>query len=496
MVRNNFIYIFVLGLFFLLHSFFIYQKTQTFNFADENEHVVIGWEIAQNSKVLYQDLTTNHQPIPILTGAVFNKIFGPLNAFMLFERLRFSMIAISFIGALFVTLRFKLTGLLASIFIEIIKYYFLGYHLLAESLIVYPLIFLAGLLLRKTKIKYFDDFACGLCLFLIAFNLIPCWPFLALSCLYYIFKSSNKVETWLVLMSGFLIFTLMLFSQINVFSWFEQTISNNYLYLMPYEVKLGLLQYFSMIFLPLSSLFHLNQPVAIYYMFLTVFYATLFILNKKFRLQLTFYYILIILLNLRVTTLNTSFYGAFHLLPQAAFFTMVVMSFVSKKFIFLLLIPFAILASSLWKEAMTANKLNDHFIQYGDEESIGMAISAIKEKDDRLLAGPQSGFINYFSQTKLATKQNAYLDWAYRTPAIKSNFEEVRNINPPEYVYFPKSNNPFFLDLEPILQDKYVKIERTFGDSTSLYILKSKISRVPDQKWRLFESLKYKKPQI
>ena len=140
------------------------------------------------------------------------------------------------------------------------------------------------------------------------------------------------------------------------------------------------------------------------------------------KYNILFFYLLSILLNSRVTSLDVGFYSAFHILPQAAFFTMVVIQVVyfsyktlttlTARRIFsgiVVLTGIAIITNSTiwWRESASIDKWNEHFIQYGEDESIGMAIAAVRKKGDTLLAGTQSSFINIFADIPLATRQTA-----------------------------------------------------------------------------------------
>jgi len=250
---------------------------------------------------------------------------------------------------------------------------------------------------------------------------------------------------------------------------------------------------------PILSVSALNQVVAKYYFFLSLFclLALLFgsrniVFNIKRTAVFLFFYLLLISLNLRVTGLNIGFYSAFHVLPQAAFFTMAAVALIFRqniKILYIFTVVIFALSIGWWLEAVKTDKLNEHYINYGDEESLGMALAAIKNKDDTLLAGPQS-FLNLASDIPLATRQTAYLPWSWQVPELNNELTVTMRISPPTFIFFPEMNNPYYYFLAPILQEKYKRIERTFGSQTDLYILANKTD-INSRQWDEFKRLLY-----
>lgn len=519
------IYALLLILFFLLQFSFLKPRTQSFNFADENEHLTPAWMMAEKHKSLYRDLSTNHQPLPIITAYAFWKVIKFSNLFMLIERVRQFMLFLSFLGAFLLSVRFGARGVIASIFIEIIKFYFFGYHLLAESLVVYPLMYLGGVLgenaflnVKNRKWLKLDGYIFGFCIFWIAFNLMPVWPFLFFSVTIFLYlrrKILKQTSTFSILLS-FFVPAFILFIAVNPLRWLQEAVINNLKYFLPYDTSLTIQSYLSFLIYPFLSLQNLNQVIALYYfllLILSLISAAIILLKsqRKIRTGTIFllFYFLLILLNLRITTLNIGFYTAFHVLPQTAFFTMLAIQIIYTAYKILIIpserkifsgivaltgIILIVNSSAWWRESTLFDKWNEHFIQYGDDESIGMAISAIKADNDTLLAGEQNGFINITADVPLATRQTAYLSWAYRSPALKDEFNSVLTISPPAFIFFPQSGNPYFLALKSTLDEKYIRIQRTFGGDTNLYILATEINKRSPDEWRKFSDLLYKPP--
>lgn len=485
--------VFVLALFFCLQYFFASARFQSFKFADESEHLVPAYEMIFQDKKLYKDLSTNHQPGPIYLAATVLKLLPTSNMYMLVERTRQFMFALSFLGAAVLVLRFGLLGLLAAVLIEIGKFYLFGYHLLAESVAVYPIMLIGGLvaekvLLIKTLSKKVDILLLGVTVSFVALSLLPTWPFLLLVIFFYR-KDIWQYKSWFLV--PFLITTTVLFSKSDFLGWISETIVNNYQYFIPYE-RQGDVNILSLLSFPLRAFGYWHEPVARYYALLLVL-AGLSFKFLRMRSVLTLW-LMFTLLNLRVANPGVSFYGGFHLLPQMAFLTIVGFFLAEKlKKLVLALGLTALIVSSIgwWLESGLFTKTNEHFISYGESESIAMALAAIKNPGDELLAGPQEGLINLAATIPSATRQTAYLDWAYRVPRLRQEFTDKINLAPPTFIYFPESTNQFFLALKPLLATKYTRINRTFGDKTDLYISTKNLSLISDGQWQMFRSLMY-----
>lgn len=480
----------ILLLFFSLQYHFFSSRTQSFAFADENEHLVPGWMMSLYSKHLYVDLTTNHQPLPIIAAGLLHSVAKPPNLTMTIERTRQMMLFLSFVGALFLTVRFGPRGLLASIVIELSKFYLFGYHLLAEALVVYPIMYLAGLLAIR-RFHKLDDLLVGFSVFLLTFNLLPLWPFILAYLVFYVKVKGPAKINFGVLVLSFLLPTIFLFVFLNPLAWWQQTVINNLRYFLPYETGLKLQDLFLLPVLPLLGLLHAEEPLARQYLLL----FALFVLGFRRQLKLALgLYFLFILLNNRIASLGVSFYGAFHLLPQLAYLTMVaVMAKVNRLIFVAFLILLFLNSGAWWRESGKFNKEEERFVNYSTEESIGMAVAAVASPSDVLLAGLQSGFVNLAAKVPLATSQTAYLPWAHRVPEISAQVSRL-SISPPSFIYFPSGENPFFRDLKPMLEESYFRISRTDGRKTDLYVLVRKAKTISVQQWQHFSFLLYQPP--
>ncbi len=513
----------ILFIFFALQYNNFQKYTQSFHFGDESEHLTPAWMMVYYNSKLYKDITTNHQPLPILTSVLFLKVNKYQNPFMFVERLRQFMFLISFLGALILVLKFRLVGLATVILIETNKFYLLGYHLLAESIVLYPVMLIVGITIthllnnqqKNSNINQnFEVLLFGLSTFWIAFNLLPAWPFLVIANLIYLhYLKKNKQ---LLLIFFIILPTLLLFAILNFKDWYHFAILDNIKYFIPSDTQANSWQsYLSILLYPVKNIINPNfliSKLLLVIIFALIITKALSYISKVKNKSTLFFkflllYLLLVLLNLRVSKIDVGFYTAFHTLPLrgALTITMVILfansirlfkaSFI-KKLVFLslsTLLFFTVLFFNTiwWRE--NVNKTNEHFLQYGNIESLGTALNVLKQKDDKLLTGELEGFLNIFAGIPTAGRQNAYLDWSFQSKESRDYLINLMASNPPTFIYFPPEG-PYFNLLTPYLKNSYTQLQKDNGSKINAYILTSQINNRTTQQWKDYENLDYKIP--
>lgn len=519
--RSKLALIILLALFFFVQFIALSEHTQSFYFGDETEHLVPAWMMIKDGNKLYTHFSTVHQPLPILTSFLFLSLVKFQSLFMLIEKLRQFMFLISFLGALLVTIRFRDRGFVAALLVESIRFYFFGYHLLAESLIVYPTMLIVGLISERFILnrqisenqRKIDDLLFGLSLFWIALNFLQAWLFLALAIAYY--SSNRSKATTLRVGLSALIPTSFLFISIDPVAWFQETMVNPLLYIIPYQPQVASINAkLSLFIYPFLSFLSLESKVSQFFTALSLMgvISSIILLHQvKNRKRLVYVlislYVMVIVLNLRIPETNIAFYSAFHVLPLAAAYSMFIATLIGttaslileakwRRVFNVFFISFMLLAlgkfSEWWFESK--DKLNDHYIQYGEVESVGQAFRALKVEQDRLLVGNVDGYIHIVADIPPATRQNAHLPWAFRSPKLRQEFIDVIDKSPPTFIYFPESQNPYYVYLAPILEEKYTRLSRLDGGLTNAYILNRKIEDRSPNQWHEFEKLYWKIP--
>jgi len=162
-----------------------------YHFVDEDHHIVNAYMMTQG-KSIYQDLSSNHQPLPFIFSYFLQK-FLPINNLLNLIKFHHLFILMYGIGWYFILVRkFKYKAIAFGFLFEAIKYLFFGNLFLAETFAVYPLVYLGFLFFHNNlKINFdniFDKFIFSVSFILIAFNLAPLWPLLFFIVLYLLIK--------------------------------------------------------------------------------------------------------------------------------------------------------------------------------------------------------------------------------------------------------------------------------------------------------------------
>ena len=299
----------------MLVSFRISQsRSLSMHFADEEDHLTIAG-LTNNGFKLYEDIQSNHQPIVYFSSAKLQQIFDPPNIFMLIRRHRQAMFVYGAIWSLLLVWRFKEIGLIFTLFFEFLKYWLFGNLWLMESFTVYPSIYLFGAMLNlwldKAKLSSDELIWLSFCSFVIIFNLVPLWPWLALIWLVIFIKIKKKIflaGITLITVTG-LFFAISTYSPID---WFIKTIYNNFVYAVPdLSPFKGPLDYLKVIFFPFSAYFTHNSLQA---QFISLFF-TAYLFACWFKPKLLWLYLFLLLANNRVLSPVSVYYEGFHLLP-------------------------------------------------------------------------------------------------------------------------------------------------------------------------------------
>lgn len=496
-----------LGIFFV--SLLLTEKfSQSFHFVDEEDHMVFGFFINQGKK-LYRDLSSNHQPVVYLFSAGIQKISRPSNLFLLIKRNREGVFLYSFVWSLLLFSMFGPIFLLFSLFFELTKFFIFGNLILAESLVVYPLLFILGQIFRvlfySYKPKKWESFVFGLANFLIVFNVLPLIPSLIILNLIYLIKVKEFKRT----LVGFFIPTLVLFIFAPPFDWFRETVFYNLKYAIPAisNIKTGN-DYLTLALFPVLSFFKGDSSILRSYIqlfSLILIMGTLFFtvsLRKKEKKKKIIFYLLLLttifLLNNRVLIPGKMYYQGFHLLPwygAVIFFGLLTIEFIIKnnkgwqRFIPLLILIIGgawLLLSPDMVYRTKIDKDREHNINYYPYYLTGKAIKSISTLNDKLAVFPHESLLHWQSGLNPTTRQILYYDWEYHVPRLRREMEENFNHNSPEFIYWntkqvgPASYLPF---MEPILENDYYQAIR-LGVAQPLYIKKSKIRLIPDQQWQ------------
>lgn len=508
----------ILCIFFSFLLFGVRNHSQSHYFQDETEHVFLGWMIQKYQLHLYSDISTNHQPLPILFGAVLSDSIPHNSFFQFIDRLRVSMWFFAFISSIAITVRFRWRGLLATTLCYSLGHYFFAWHVLAESIaapaVLWILLSCFETLFIKINHSKIDSLLFGLSSFVILFCLLPLWPFVATANMLYLLGKSTQLKA--ILIASLLFPSLLLGMFIEPTLWFQETIINNLLYFIPYETHTDTWHYLKLVFYPLQHVIAPHTVIAKFYsgvvMLLIIIGYTHSLNRQKLALsswkKLLLFFTLLVLLNLRISESNATFFNGFHLLPYVAgistLLSVAVLSLPKKlirkhpSIIFGLGTGILLLfVNNLLWILEIRDKQTDYYVQYDTFQAYGTALKTISIPGDTLMTGPDgSGYININANLPISGKQNFHLEWAYRVGYLREAWLHTLQQNPPTFIYFFFDSNSYSQILLPKVESEYIVLRRSDGSPTHLYMLKSAIPKVTSQQWKNFEDQAFQKPTL
>lgn len=501
----------VLFIFFVVLFIGVKNQSQSWYFQDETEHVTLGWMMTEFGRDLYTDLSTNHQPLPIIFGS-FSKYIPYNTLFVFIDSLRVSMWFFALATSIFIVFRFQWRGLLSVMLTYSLSHYFFGWHVLAESLVIPSVIWILLSIFDKKEFLL-DKIIFGISSFWITFSLLPLWPFVLFSNLYYFWNKKNAVKLSLI---GFLVPTFLLFLFINPFNWWQETVINNVLYYLPYEATKDIEHYFRILIYPLLYISQLESQIARFYLaFVTLILSSFVIFkngiigNKKYILNIFFFTLLLLSLNPRVSLPSFSPYELFHLFPYVAGISVLISVILSHVYSYLktsistkkiliaecIFIGLLLINNLLWVWEKR-DKLSDYYIKYDTFQAYGNALKIIKNDGDSLMTGPNGdGYLNMMAGIPIFGKQNFHLEWSYRVPYLLDHWIKMMENEPPTFIFFNLDTNSHSKILKPILDEKYTMLKRSDGSNTKLYILKNALRKVTENQWRLYENQSFLIPE-
>lgn len=486
------------------------KQSQSFHFEDETDHVAVGWMMNRFHKKLYTDLSTNHQPFPVLAGAVLARVVPYVTMFDLVEHLRLAMFMYGTLWGFCLTVRFKWRGLFSYALTYSVGYYFFAWHVLAESFaapaVLCIFLFLIEQMLsahkRSRAQERIDGITMGISFATVVTSLLPLWPFCLLAGLSTLYLSTKTVRKYMVISGLITVGCIFLF--FSPIDWFRESVLNNVLYFLPDAPKLSAADWIRVLFFPFLSILKpfdrlaqmLLLPLAVSVSLMISKIYTQKKISKRNVMHISFLYGLLVITNPRVVTFPTAFYQGFHLFPFIAAFFAVVISIIDfslKKLspaklltFFLICITPLFFFNMSWAMRKT-DKLNEYYVQYGTQDSYARLLSAFKADGDTFFSGPNGfGYINMRSDVPIAGRQLFHLQWAYHSPMLREEFHTLLSEHPPTFVYQLEDESGYHADFDPVLKKEYTEViqdkHRTF-----LYLLNSKIQTMTETQKKYLE---------
>lgn len=405
----------------------------------------MGGYFLNSGKHLYSEIFYNHQPILAYVSAIIQKTGSPENIYALVLHHRLFVIAWAIIWNVALTVRFGWVGLGFAFLYETTKGYLFGERFLAEALIVYPLVYLVGLVGKK--ISSIERVATAILIWFVIFSREP-YILLALF-LYVIVKPSGGV---------FLGLSLAALLIHNLKDYFFNVVTVNTILAAGGNI-------FQSFVYPVLIFFNGTWNM---FRWVEVGIAVLFWLSIRKKQFLPF--IILGLANLRPTDPGTIYYEAFHHLVFYAVFLFMTLLNIRKVlwFGFWALVVFTLIHPKSYLYDRVDR--NAEFTQnYGQYYVPGEVVRLLSNPDDTLFLDGYDDLIYWqakrFSPYPYSWYTSVMHEFAVYTDARATMFAE----NPPDFLYAKCSDAQ---------RENYLRFywqERP----TCLFVHKGMFSRIP-----------------
>src|SRR3989304_6758934 len=176
--KTNIFLIFSYSLIALLFFALNLQRIGAFGCSDDCNNIMGGYFLLKG-KHIYSEFFFNHAPLMAYISFLVQKISHPTTIYQLILFHRLSLFVFAFAFSVLLLIRFKWIALAFLLVFESVKYSFFGDRFLAESFVVYPAVYLLGLVLFKIKnekLKPFDYIFSSIFVWFIIFMREPYIP--------------------------------------------------------------------------------------------------------------------------------------------------------------------------------------------------------------------------------------------------------------------------------------------------------------------------------
>lgn len=444
-------------------------------------------------KRLYADIFFNHQPFPAYISAAIQYLTKPEGIYLLIHQHRMFLIYFSMIADMLLVLRFGLVGFGFALLYETTKGYVFGERFLAEAIIVYPLVYLLGLIgemWRKKNIFGGEVLLAGMLTWFVVFSREPYVP-LALTLFgYLLWKHKGNKEkkvslSVFLLLSGVTIvihsFPDYFFNLITVNASRPGTEGNIWLTIFyPLMVFFGgQWNLFRWIEVGLAGIFWLLV-------------ASL-IPVKKTRVRIIVLLIILTLANIRSVAPGEIYYAAFHHIVWYGLFIMAVIGLIReiwerRGYVVAGVSTIAFLGVTIWAfvspQSYIHEKVDRHAeftTNFSQIFTIGGIIKTLSTPADTLFLDGWDDLIYWQAKLPSPYRYVWYTSSMYQFARYQEARGDMFLHNPPTFFY-GKCVEDVFNPASLPRANEYARLT-TSKAPTCVFVLRSKIPEISDTQW-------------
>ncbi|KKU81013.1 MAG: hypothetical protein UY08_C0004G0021 [Candidatus Gottesmanbacteria bacterium GW2011_GWA1_47_8] len=461
----------------LLVPFWIYlrgvyrDRLGAFGCFDDCFNIVAGYFLGQGKHV-YSEFFFNHQPIPAYISYLIQQVYQPQSIYELIYRHRMSLIGFFALADVFLVLRFGMAGFAFALLYETTKGFLFGERFLAESMIVYPLVYLFGLVWQK-KTYRFEPITVAVATWFVVFSREPYVP---LALLFLWCHRSRLTVTLFVLLSMGTIF----FHNVSAYWWNVVTVNAK-------AVGEGLSP--SIFTYPITVFFGGQWNFFRWIEVVLTGFLLLSLLRSGYK-RVFFVFLVLGLANIRPVDPGTIYYVAFHHLIYYALLIASVLFFEKRWHVFIApLILFAVLSpqSYLYEHVDRAGQFG---IGYGHYIMQGEIIKRLAQPSNTLFLEEWDDLIYWQAKLPSAYRYSWYTSSMRNYSLYRDAREEMFRNYPPDFYYGQCGKNGEV----SLRNDDYIRL--TQGKTpTCIFVKKEVVAKIPDDRWKSVLDFSIDKPK-
>lgn len=490
-----------------------HNRVSAFGCFDDCFNIVGGYFLL-TGKRLYTQLFFDHQPFMAYGSAAIQQLGSFTSLYSLIRVHRDIIIAISIISTMLLTLRFGLVGFGFSLLYELTKGYLFGERFLGESIIVYPVVYLSGLVwesIQKKPIRAVEAYLAALFTWMVMFTREPYVPLaIFLFCALWFFSKKRKA----VLNGGLLLgcISVATIMAIGPRDYYFNLVTAN-ISIMAKEGA-GLVPWMKPVFILLYPIV-LLLPIGLSNVFRTVetsiallLVASMVLLvkhqGKKTFPLIAYVFVALALANIRPPwVVGEIWYGNFHHLiwyALAIFFAMEAVALLRQRTLWWWKIGTVLCVSLILYAAATPSSYLHDVVDRTEEFTVNYAQPFVTGEIIRLLSAPgDTLFVDreddlIYWQTKLPTPYR--YGWYTSMMPLFAPYRDARQqmfqTTPPTFLF--RLCTKGIVDPAPVPNiDVYVRITIR-GEPSCLFIHTSKLPAITDEQWKNVEKYSVTKP--
>lgn len=501
----------IIPIYIVLYKIYI-SKVNAFGCFDDCFNIVAGYFIT-NGKILYSEIFFNHQPLMAYFSSFIQSVSHPINIYDLTLAHRQSIMMFSFVVNVLIVFRFGLPMIGFVLLYEFSKFYLFGDRFLAEGVIVYPLIYMLNLIWWKytsKKLYWFDYMLSSLFAWFVIFMREP-YIIIAFVLFFLIFIGKSFSSSKKIALSLFVLLVISFLAIMPLPEYFFNVVTvNNQIFRSEAGgnnlLGFGAIKLFTYPILILFggewNLFR-HFLVGLDIVFLTSFLLLLKIKEKRKILLILF--LLLGLANIRIVDPGKIFYAAFHMIVWYGLFIATLILLLNAVFVYrkktaasllvILITLFIYFVSS--PKSFIREKIDPHYefiTNYGKELQVGEVVRLLSEPTDTLYLDGADDLIYW--QAKLLSPYK--YSWYTSRMLSFSRYQQARldmfATSPPDF-YFRFCSKKIVIGyfLPKAYENDYQNIYSE-GKPTCLYVKKSKIKDIQEDKWQKAKEFLYELP--